>query len=86
MDAGVQLPDSDLTGLVVCRWVRPTCEVVGMWGGFTGTGVKTIVPAKATAKVVCRLVPEQHPEEIIKVALLKLGWLHASLKKCSSAS
>ena len=38
-----------------------------MWGGFTGTGVKTVVPAKATAKVVCRLVPDQHPDDVIKV-------------------
>ena len=38
-----------------------------MWGGFTGVGVKTIVPAKATAKVVCRLVPDQKPEAIIQV-------------------
>ena len=52
---------------VLRRWVRPTCEVVGMWGGFTGTGVKTIVPATATAKVVCRLVPDQHPDDVIQV-------------------
>ena len=38
-----------------------------MWGGFIGTGVKTIVPAKAAAKFVCRLVPDQDPETILKV-------------------
>ena len=46
----------------VCRWLRPTCDVVGMWGGFTEEGIKTIVPAVGHAKVACRLVPDQAPE------------------------
>lgn len=45
-----------------CRWLRPTCDVVGMWGGFTEEGIKTIVPAVGRAKVACRLVPDQLPE------------------------
>lgn len=49
-------------------WLRPTCETIGMVGGFTGTGVKTIVPAKATAKFVCRLVPNQDPDAVLKAA------------------
>mmetsp|Transcript_34586 Transcript_34586/g.87269 ORF Transcript_34586/g.87269 Transcript_34586/m.87269 type:complete len:271 (+) Transcript_34586:825-1637(+) len=43
------------------RWLRPTLEVVGMWGGFTGEGLKTVLPAVATAKLACRLVPGQSP-------------------------
>jgi acetylornithine deacetylase/succinyl-diaminopimelate desuccinylase-like protein len=39
-------------------WARPTLDVHGMPGGFTGTGAKTVIPAKATAKVSMRLVPE----------------------------
>ncbi|NQT34328.1 dipeptidase [bacterium] len=43
---------------------RPTFEINGIWGGFTGTGAKTVLPAKAFAKVSMRLVPQQNPDEI----------------------
>jgi len=46
-------------------WSRPTFEVHGIAGGFTGPGAKTVIPAKATAKVSFRLVPRQEPEKII---------------------
>jgi acetylornithine deacetylase/succinyl-diaminopimelate desuccinylase-like protein len=46
-------------------WARPTLEVHGIAGGFTGAGAKTVIPAKATAKVSMRLVPNQNPEKII---------------------
>jgi len=46
-------------------WARPTLEVHGIAGGFTGAGAKTVIPAKATAKVSMRLVPKQNPEKII---------------------
>jgi acetylornithine deacetylase/succinyl-diaminopimelate desuccinylase-like protein len=46
-------------------WSRPTFEVHGIAGGFTGAGAKTVIPAKATAKVSIRLVPRQDPEKVI---------------------
>lgn len=46
-------------------WTRPTCDINGMWGGYTGPGSKTVIPATASAKVSFRLVPEQNPGKII---------------------
>ena len=48
------------------RWARPTLDVNGMFGGFTDKGAMTIVPAKMSAKVSMRLVPDQDPEKISK--------------------
>jgi acetylornithine deacetylase/succinyl-diaminopimelate desuccinylase-like protein len=48
-------------------WARPTLEVHGMPGGFTGAGAKTVIPAKAVAKVSMRIVPDMKPEEIFKL-------------------
>ncbi len=46
-------------------WSRPTMEVHGIAGGFTGAGAKTVIPATATAKVSFRLVPNQKPEAVV---------------------
>ena len=46
-------------------WARPTLEINGAWGGFLGEGIHTIVPANAHAKITCRLVAEQDPQEVI---------------------
>jgi acetylornithine deacetylase/succinyl-diaminopimelate desuccinylase-like protein len=57
-------------------WARPTFEVHGIAGGFTGPGGKTVIPAKATAKVSLRLVAEQDPQRLI-AAVREFARLHA---------
>src|SRR6202163_353055 len=47
-------------------WARPTLEVHGMPGGFTAPGAKTVIPARAFAKVSMRLVPNQDPDDIVR--------------------
>ena len=57
-------------------WARPTLDVVGMWGGFQGEGIKTIIPARAACKITCRLVPHQEPDKIVEL-------LKKHVKKCA---
>lgn len=65
-----EVGSTELTGepdqTVLARvWARPTFEVHGIAGGFTAAGAKTVIPAKATAKVSVRLVPRQNPDKVI---------------------
>lgn len=47
-------------------WARPTLDANGIWGGFEGEGMKTVVPKEAHAKITCRLVADQDPDEVIE--------------------
>ena len=47
--------------------IRPTLDVNGIWGGYTGEGAKTVLPGKASAKISMRLVPNQSPSEITEL-------------------
>jgi acetylornithine deacetylase/succinyl-diaminopimelate desuccinylase-like protein len=48
-------------------WIRPALDVNGLYSGYTGPGKKTVLPASATAKLSCRLVPDQDPERIAEL-------------------
>ncbi len=66
-DVGLSIPigEQDRTPLEMI-WSRPTAEINGMWGGYTGDGFKTVLPAQAHAKVSFRLVGDQDAEAIRK--------------------
>lgn len=71
-------------------WARPTVDVHGMPGGFIGAGAKTVIPAKASAKISMRLVPNQNPDEIFKlytayVKSLTPRGIQISIRQLSSA-
>lgn len=64
-EVGLSVPagEQDRTPLEMI-WSRPTCEINGIWGGYTGEGFKTVLPFEAHAKVSFRLVGDQDPDAI----------------------
>jgi acetylornithine deacetylase/succinyl-diaminopimelate desuccinylase-like protein len=60
------LTGEDKYSVLYRTWARPTLEVHGMPGGYVAPGAKTVIPAKASAKVSMRLVPDQNPDDILK--------------------
>ena len=47
-------------------WGRPTADINGIWGGYTGAGAKTVIASDASAKISFRLVPDQDPDEVLE--------------------
>ena len=77
VEAGVRRLEGETGRSTLERvWSRPTCDVVGIGVGYTGDGIKTIVPARGGFKATFRLVPDQQPE---RVAASFRTWLAAML-------
>ncbi|MDP4822319.1 MAG: M20/M25/M40 family metallo-hydrolase, partial [Aestuariivirgaceae bacterium] len=76
---GLSVPAGEKGRMVLEQlWSRPTAEVNGIFGGYTGEGTKTVLPSQATAKISFRLVGKQNPDKVRK-AFQK--WVKAQLPK-----
>ena len=65
--AGITTPTGEVGRSTLERiWTRPTCDINGLWGGYTGPGAKTVIPAEARAKISFRLVPGQDPARVME--------------------
>jgi acetylornithine deacetylase/succinyl-diaminopimelate desuccinylase-like protein len=63
--AGMKTPYGELGRTTMERmWSRPTCDINGIYGGYTGKGAKTVIGSSASAKISCRLVADQNPQKI----------------------
>jgi acetylornithine deacetylase/succinyl-diaminopimelate desuccinylase-like protein len=76
-DVGLATPAGEKDKSVLEQiWARPTAEVNGIWGGYTGAGTKTVIPSQAHAKLTFRLVGKQDPDKILKAFQ---GWAKKQL-------
>ena len=76
-DVGLSQPVGEIAHTPLERlWSRPTAEVNGIWGGYTGAGFKTVLPSEAHAKISFRLVSDQDPDAI---ATAFKRWFEAQL-------
>jgi acetylornithine deacetylase/succinyl-diaminopimelate desuccinylase-like protein len=66
-DIGLSIPAGERGYSALERmWARPTADINGIWGGYTGQGAKTVIASEASAKVTFRLVPGQDPDEVFE--------------------